>query len=81
MKAIDVVFCLLLTSLTGSIVFVIWCILGQQLEKVGFINILYRLMKLVMIFFLVPVLYVAMTWLDDTYARYRGDLFFIQKSL
>ncbi|MEY8430207.1 M56 family metallopeptidase [Lachnospiraceae bacterium 48-42] len=75
MKAIDVVFCLLLTSLTGSIVFVIWCILGQQLEKVGFINILYRLMKLVMIFFLVPVLYVAMTWLDDTYARYRGDLF------
>ena len=52
MKAIEIVFCLLLTSLTGSIVFIVWHILGQWLEKAGFINILYRLMKLTMIFFL-----------------------------
>ncbi len=43
--AIKVVFCLLLTSLTGSIVFVFWYLLGQWLEKTGFVNILYLLMK------------------------------------
>lgn len=73
--AIKVVFCLLLTSLTGSIVFVFWYLLGQWLEKTGFMNILYLLMKLVMLFFLIPIQYLAMFAADTVYGRYKGDLF------
>lgn len=72
---IKVVFCLLLTSLTGSIVFVFWYLLGRQLEKAGFVNILYMLMKLVMLFFLVPIQYPVMWAADCVYGRYKGDLF------
>ncbi|MCI9615581.1 MAG: M56 family metallopeptidase [Dorea sp.] len=72
---IKVVFCLLLTSLTGSIVFVFWSLLGEQLEKAGFVNILYILMKLVMLFFIIPIQYPVMSLLDNVYGRYKGDLF------
>lgn len=72
---IKVVFCLLLTSLTGSIVFVFWSLLGEQLEKAGFVNILYILMKLVMLFFIIPIQYPVMSILDNVYGRYKGDLF------
>lgn len=47
---INAVFCLVLTSVTGSIVFRFWYFIGQWLEKAGFPNILYLFMKLVLIF-------------------------------
>lgn len=72
---INAVFCLVLTSVTGSIVFGFWYFIGQWLEKAGFPNILYLFMKLVLIFFAFPVLYVVMLILDRTYGIYRGDLF------
>ena len=53
---VSVVCCLFLTSVTGSVLFVFWYVLGRWLEKAGFINILYALMKFLMLFFTVPVL-------------------------
>ncbi|MBC5743281.1 M56 family metallopeptidase [Lachnospiraceae bacterium MD308] len=67
--------CLILTSVSGSILFIFWYFLGRLLEKVGFLNILYEFMKLVMVFFTVPVLFFAMRWMDDTFGTYKGDLF------
>lgn len=67
--------CLILTSISGSILFIFWYIVGQWLEKTGFLNILYVFMKLVMVFFTVPVLFLAMSWMDSAYGTYKGDLF------
>ncbi|MCI8580009.1 MAG: M56 family metallopeptidase [Dorea sp.] len=72
---VSVVCCLFLTSVTGSVLFVFWYVLGRWLEKAGFINILYALMKFLMLFFTVPVLYVTMSRLDSEYGIYRGRLF------
>lgn len=72
---INVIFCLLLTSVTGSIVFAFWCLLGKWLEKIGFLNISYILIKLDMLFFVIPLQYITMFWLDQSYAILRGDLF------
>lgn len=78
---INVVFCLVLTSVTGSIVFGFWYFVGRWLEKAGFPNILYPFMKLIMVFFTFPVLYAVMTMLDSTYGIYRGDLFLHTKMI
>ena len=71
---INAVFCLVLTSVTGSIVFGFWYFIGQWLEKAGFPNILYLFMKLVLIFFAFPVLYVVMLILDRTYYIAKTDV-------
>lgn len=72
---INVIFCLLLTSVTGSVVFAFWCLLGKWLEKIGFLNISYILIKLDMLFFVIPLQYITMFWLDQSYGIFRGDLF------
>ena len=40
----------LMTSLTGSIIYLVWHAVGQRLEAAGYLNILYRLMKVIIIF-------------------------------
>lgn len=72
---INVIFCLLLTSVTGSVVFAFWYMLGKWLEKIGFLNISYVFMKLDMLFFVIPVQYLTVFWMDQSYGVFRGDLF------
>ena len=55
--------------------FVFWCMLGKWLEKIGFLNISYILMKLNMIFFVIPLQFTVMYWADQSYGIFRGDLF------
>lgn len=76
-----VVCCLFLTSLTGSVLFVFWYMIGRLLEKAGFVNILYAFMKLIMLFYAVPILYIAMSRLDFEYGIYRGDLFWYTETI
>lgn len=78
---IRVIACLVLSSITGSILFVFWYFIGQRLEKAGFLNILYIFMKWIMIFFGVPILYIIMGLLDNMYGTYRGDLFLQTKRI
>lgn len=78
---INAIFCLLLTSVTGSVIFVFWCLLGKWLEKIGFLNILYAFMKLNMLFFVVPLQYMVMFWADQSYGIFRGDLFLHTKTI
>lgn len=55
--------------------FAFWALLGKVLEKIGFLNISYALMKWNMIFFVIPLQYVVMRWADSSYGIFRGDLF------
>ena len=49
---------LLTTSITGGIVTLVWLAVGKMLEKMGFINIVFELMKLASFFFICPVSYI-----------------------
>lgn len=72
---------LLMTSLTGSIIYLVWHAIGQRLEAAGYLNILYRLMKVVIIFFMVPCLFWLMDYQEQKYAFYGGSLFLQTKAL
>ena len=57
---------ILLTSMTGSMLLIIWYSIGRMLERIGFVHILYSLLKAVLIFFLFPVAYVILYGLSKT---------------
>ena len=48
---------LLTTSLVGGIMTVVWLVLGKILEKTGFLNIVYDLLKMTVFFYCVPLVY------------------------
>lgn len=54
---IDLVSCLFLTMLTGSLVFGLWYGIGRKLEKRGYVNFLYAPLRIVPVFFLFPIVY------------------------
>lgn len=62
------------TTLTGGILTVAWRLLGGMLERIGFLNISYRLMQIIMVFWLIPLIYVTLWNLDNHLSRWGGDL-------
>ena len=50
---------MMLTSATGTIIFTIWYWIGRFLEKMGYINIMYWLLRLVLVFWFVPMAYLT----------------------
>lgn len=54
-----------LSTLTGSLLFVIWYIVGRIFEKVGFVNIMYETLKLIMIFWFIPISYFCLVFLNS----------------
>lgn len=70
---IEWVYAILLTSLTGSILYVTWRVVGMLLEKIGFANIIFELLKVVIIFFLLPIGYIALKAKEQEIGR--GYLF------
>lgn len=61
------------TSLTGGALVVLWLGIGTILEKLGFINIIYELLKLVILFFILPISYLALIMFERELGR--GFLF------
>lgn len=49
-----------LTSITGSVLFVIWYVIGKILEKTGFIHVMYELFKTVLAFWFFPLGFLVM---------------------
>ena len=56
----NIVIIMLLTSLSGGLLVVIWLGIGVILEKLGFINIVYELLKMVIAFFFLPISYLGL---------------------
>lgn len=54
---IKFVIAILLTSLTGSILFCVWYAVGKILEISGFINVMYQLLKVLLLFWYCPLAY------------------------
>ena len=53
---INVVWLVGLTSITGGILVLVWYFVGLILEKLGFANIVFELLKMVVFFFLMSSL-------------------------
>lgn len=57
---INVVWLVGLTSITGGILVLVWYFVGLILEKLGFANIVFELLKMVVFFFLMPIAYIGL---------------------
>lgn len=57
---INIVMMILLSSLTGAIMVIFWYAIGRMLERMGFANIVFDLLKMVVAFFMLPFAFV--TW-------------------
>ena len=68
-------YCIFLTSLTGSILFLAWYMIGLILEKRGFVNIVFELLKVVALFFVVPVSFLYLWHFSKDRTIGRGYLF------
>lgn len=72
---LDIVYIVFFMTLTGSLLTLAWYVAGNWLEKTGFLYITYMLMKVVMIFWLCPFVYVILDGWDVLCGRWGGDLF------
>ena len=66
---------IMLTSATGTILFAAWYWIGQLLEKMGYVNIMYWLLRLLLVFWFVPMAYLIMA-IEDMKNTGRSFVFF-----
>ena len=75
---IKLAFGIILTSLTGSLVLLVWHVIGGWLERLGYLNIQYSLLKLAVGFFLVPICYLVFTRFAHSFPEWDGGVLFLQ---
>ncbi len=68
---INVATLVLLSSLTGAIMAIIWYAIGLLLERIGFANIVFELLKMVVLFFLLPIAFVILKVYDEVVGNGR----------
>ena len=66
-------FALLLTTLTGTVVFASWLLVRQILKRYGYCQYAYRYLTFVLPFWLLPVLYLYLFFRDNRYDAYSGS--------
>ena len=75
---IKLTFAVLFTSLTGSVVLLVWHFIGKGLEWLGYRDIQYSLLKLVLPFFVLPVCYLVFVRLVRLWPEWDGGVLFLQ---
>ena len=75
---VKLAFVVLLTSLTGSIVLLVWYFIGKGLEWLGYLDIRYSLLKLVLVFFALPICYLIFTRIVQIWPKWDGGVLFLQ---
>ena len=55
---IRLMYAIILTSITGTILFGAWYGIGHILERMGFINIMYTILRTLLIFWYLPLAFV-----------------------
>lgn len=72
---VNIQYCICLTSITGGVISIIWYLLGRLLEKAGFLNIVYTLLKVTTIFWILPVAYISLIVVEKKFGMWHGVLF------
>lgn len=75
MWTINIMSAVVLTTITGTIVFGIWYGIGRLLEYLGFVNIVYELTKAVLPFWLLPISYIVLRLGNLSNESWGGFLF------
>lgn len=70
---------LLTTSLVGGGMTVLWLVIGKMLERAGFVNIVFELLKMTMFFFCFPMVYILLKAFEKDLGR--GYLFLPTKRI
>ena len=68
---------IVLTTLTGSILLVFWYWIGKALERIGYLNISFRFLQLVLCFFIFPLAFLVL-YVQRTENRIGNGSLFIQ---
>lgn len=71
----DIMYLLLFTTATGALVTILWLVVGEILERMGFLHITYKFLRLLLFFWTIPVIYVVLRRLNAHGYRWYGDLF------
>lgn len=71
----ELVYALAFTTITGALLTGIWFLAGRLLERLGFISVAYRLLKTLACFWLLPIAYCVLKWLNLQLYRWQGFLF------
>ncbi len=71
----DLFYMMLGTTFTGSILTVVWFITSYLLEKTGYLNLAYRLSKVVVLFWMIPVVYLVVMAADKIGFLWNGYAF------
>jgi beta-lactamase regulating signal transducer with metallopeptidase domain len=71
---INLMYAVLLTSVTGAILFGAWYGIGLLLEHTGFINVIYELLKAVLIFWYFPLAFLVVMYVNDHKILWGGFL-------
>lgn len=71
----DFMYVFTFTTITGTLLTIIWFLLGRILERAGFLNIAYRLLQMLSFFWICPVTYVVLKSLNARLYRWCGFLF------
>lgn len=71
----DLFYMILSTTFTGSILTVAWIVTSYLLEKTGYLNLAYRLGKVVVLFWMIPVVYIVVMTADKIGFLWYGYAF------
>lgn len=72
---------ILLTSLTGTILYAVWYGIGTILERMGYVNIMYWLLRLLLVFWFIPIAYITIALDIDLRTNGGSFLFFNTKTI
>ena len=63
---------ILMTSLTGGVFTLIWYGVSRALERMGYLNITYKMLKVILIFWYCPFMYYLLLYMDRYTAKWGG---------
>lgn len=72
---INLMYAVLMTSISGTLLFGFWYGIGRLMESTGFLNVVYELLKVVLVFWYVPVAYAVLVYENNTSIYLGGFLF------
>ena len=71
----DLVYAFAFTTITGTLLTIIWVMLERILERIGYLKLAYLLLRILMFFWVCPVAYIALKKMNARLYRWYGFLF------
>lgn len=71
---INLMYLVLWTSVAGAFITIVWYLVGSLLERAGFLNITYVMLRMVAVFWLVPFVYMTLIVIKNMNHAWHGIL-------